>query len=151
MPIKINTENRRHYLIGDTYPVRDALREAGAHWVLTGVPGGPENGTWPCVWPSRPTRSPASALPPTLSGRASRPPTAAGIGRQANIEDFAMNASTYHRLINDLLAYEIDGKNPSDGRRIVRDERMTLMVLQKIGENITDRAAEARRVLEMWS
>lgn len=32
MTISIETQGRRHYLRGDTYPIKDALRAAGAHW-----------------------------------------------------------------------------------------------------------------------
>lgn len=30
--IQIQSEGRRHYLIGDTYPIKSQLRDAGAHW-----------------------------------------------------------------------------------------------------------------------
>jgi len=32
MSIQISKEGRRHYLVGNTYAVKDALRDAGAHW-----------------------------------------------------------------------------------------------------------------------
>lgn len=32
MTIEIQTEGRRHYLAGNTYPIRDRLRAAGAKW-----------------------------------------------------------------------------------------------------------------------
>lgn len=32
MAIQTQNEGRRTYLIGDTYPIRDQLRDAGAHW-----------------------------------------------------------------------------------------------------------------------
>lgn len=32
MAITIQSEGRRHYLIGDTYSIKDRLRTAGAHW-----------------------------------------------------------------------------------------------------------------------
>jgi len=46
---------------------------------------------------------------------------------------------------NALLAYEIDGNNPPDGRRVIRDERMTLSSPQN-----AERVAEAATVLKMW-
>lgn len=32
MSIQIQTEGRRHYITGNTYPVRDQIRSIGAHW-----------------------------------------------------------------------------------------------------------------------
>jgi hypothetical protein len=32
MTITIQSEGRRHYLLGNTYPIKDQLRSAGAHW-----------------------------------------------------------------------------------------------------------------------
>lgn len=32
MSITLQTEGRRTYLAGDTYPHRDAIRNIGAHW-----------------------------------------------------------------------------------------------------------------------
>lgn len=32
LAIEIRTEGRRHYLIGNTYPIKDALRSVGAKW-----------------------------------------------------------------------------------------------------------------------
>lgn len=32
MNIQISSEGRRHYLTGNTYPIKDQLRSAGAHW-----------------------------------------------------------------------------------------------------------------------
>ncbi|WP_378396023.1 hypothetical protein [Rhodoplanes sp. P11] len=36
------------------------------------------------------------------------------------------NRSVTKQLLNDLLAYETDGANPTDGRRVIRDERLRL-------------------------
>ena len=32
MAITVETQGRRHYLLGDTYPIKDRLRAAGAKW-----------------------------------------------------------------------------------------------------------------------
>lgn len=54
-------------------------------------------------------------------------------------------------IYEQLLAYEVDGSRPRDGRRIIRDERLALHVACDHGdpETIRRQAAEARRVLAM--
>lgn len=67
-----------------------------------------------------------------------------------------------------LLAYEIDGSNPADGRRVIRDERMTVQSrtaelarlrnakrvtadeIAAAADSLAEAEREAKRVLAMW-
>lgn len=60
-------------------------------------------------------------------------------------------------LINELLAYETDVRNPPDGRRVILDERVAVQATVQLfvarartAQDVQNRARQAARVLAMW-
>lgn len=56
----------------------------------------------------------------------------------------------YNFTLERLLQYEADGNRPPDGRRVIRDERMTLMAQWQTEQPIDAQVRECARVLAMW-
>ena len=61
-------------------------------------------------------------------------------------------------MLQHLLDYEVDGSNPPDGRRVIRDERQTLhaTIRHRVVGVVDDavlrgQTAEGERVLAMWA
>lgn len=58
-------------------------------------------------------------------------------------------------IVENLLAYEMDSDRPTDGRRVIRDERLSVLALRQTkGANATatkNAEREAARVLALWS
>ena len=62
----------------------------------------------------------------------------------------SINARSAYRA---LLAYEVNGNNPPDGRRVMRDHRMKMMAAHQRGESpdeIGRLVEEARWLLGEW-
>lgn len=64
----------------------------------------------------------------------------------------AKTKASIHKTIDLLMAYEMDGSRPADGRRTIRNERMVLQSLSSRNPDIlAERNAEALRTLALWT
>ena len=57
---------------------------------------------------------------------------------------------TAQSMIDALLAYEMDSSKPTDGRAVIRNERLAIHVRMQTGGDVRPLLTEARRVLTMW-
>lgn len=74
-------------------------------------------------------------------------------GRCEECQRVPARKTSYEAAIERLLAYETDGSNPSDGRRVIRQDRETLMARRQqhgFGRLTQAAEAEALRTLALW-